>query len=340
VVNDALSNLLSTIAVNEARWSVIKLSSEWGFHSSPNRQIQCHLVVEGCVYLNIGGSSGRASALKVEPGGIILSLGGASFTICESPEQNQILETLPTAPETEVLPWLRIGKNEFKALLIVGTFEVEALRWAPVKRSVPDVIFLPSQTGQMPFWAGALSGIRSLQFALAGQGATAFSRRLSELCVIQVIREYESLTRTGANSSEFGKMNSKVLAAMRHINVRPAHPWTVTSLASMVGMSRSVFSDVFLEEVGEAPIRYLTRVRMAIACQMLKSQNAPIMEIAHQVGYSSNISLIRTFKRFYGITPSAYREYQAVVEQDAHSNFLAAHPAFVFGDESLSPEQK
>ena len=43
-MNDPLSNLLSTIAVNEARWSVIKLSSEWGFHSSPHRQIQCHLV--------------------------------------------------------------------------------------------------------------------------------------------------------------------------------------------------------------------------------------------------------------------------------------------------------
>jgi AraC-like DNA-binding protein len=118
------------------------------------------------------------------------------------------------------------------------------------------------------------------------------------------------------------------------INARPSQDWTVTRLAAAVGMSRSVFSEEFLHQVGEAPIRYLTHVRMTIACQMLKNPNVPIMEIAHQVGYSSNISLIRTFKRFYGITPAAYREYQSAAESAPMPGFVPAHSAFVFGDDT------
>ncbi|HEY3849486.1 MAG TPA: cupin domain-containing protein, partial [Steroidobacteraceae bacterium] len=250
MANDALSNLLSIITVNDARWSVIKLSSGWGFNSLPKQQIQCYLVVQGCVYLNIGGSSGSASAITVGQGGIVLSFGAASFTICENADRNQILDALPPVPENEVLPWIGVGKNELKALLIAGTFDVEALRWGPIKRFVPDVIFLPSQTGQLPTWAGALTGIRPLQFALSGQGAAAFSRRLSEMLMVQVIRDYESHGRDTENSAESGTMNRKVVAAIRLINARPAQHWSVTRLASAVGMSRSVFSDVFLEEVG------------------------------------------------------------------------------------------
>jgi transcriptional regulator GlxA family with amidase domain len=173
-----------------------------------------------------------------------------------------------------------------------------------------------------------------LQLALTGKGARAFARRLGDTVVTQLIREHQAASNLEPLDPEIGKLNRKIFAAVRLVNARPAYDWTVTRLAAAVGMSRSVFSEEFLNQVGEAPIRYLTHVRMTIACQMLRNPSVPIMEIANQVGYSSNISLIRTFKRFYGVTPAAYREYQALADDDCTSSFMPAHSAFVFSDES------
>jgi transcriptional regulator GlxA family with amidase domain len=192
------------------------------------------------------------------------------------------------------------------------------------------VVVTHSATKELPYWTGPLSGVRPLQLALAGEGANALGRRLAEMCVIQVIRTHHATARIGAKPVEVSAVDPRITEAVRLINARPSTAWTVEGLARKVGMSRSVFSEAFDAAIGEAPIRYLTRVRMTIAAQMLRNQSAPLIEIAHQVGYSSDISLIRTFKRFFGVTPTEFRNHLAENEPRDVANFPLAHPAFVF----------
>jgi AraC-like DNA-binding protein len=334
-MNDALSNLLSTALVNEARWSVVKLSAGTGFGLPADRQLHCVVVADGAgVWIDTSRAVGRPHPSEIPRGSVWLSFGNDRVYISDTPQRGNFEDELAPAAGNEVLSWRRVGKDEISALLIVGTFTVDTLRWAPIKRAVPETIVLRSDNGETPPWAGALSGIKPLQLALTGKGASAFARRLAEMVVTQLIREFETAASVDTEDGEIGKIDRKIVAAVRLINARPSYDWTVTRLATAVGMSRSVFSAEFLNQIGEAPIRYLTHVRMTLACQMLKNPNVPIMEVAHQVGYSSNISLIRTFKRFYGITPAAYREYQSVADSDPMSGFLPAHSAFVFGDDT------
>ena len=84
-------------------------------------------------------------------------------------------------------------------------------------------------------------------------------------------------------------------------------PWTVGDLASAAGMSRSAFALRFKEVVGETPLDYLTRWRVYRATVLLREGDRKLSEIAKAVGYDSDASFNKTFKRIVGITPGEYR---------------------------------
>jgi transcriptional regulator GlxA family with amidase domain len=59
--------------------------------------------------------------------------------------------------------------------------------------------------------------------------------------------------------------------------------------------------------VGESPKRYLTRTRLAHAATLLYQTDGSLAEIALQIGYGSEFSFAKAFKRTFGIAPGTYR---------------------------------
>lgn len=96
--------------------------------------------------------------------------------------------------------------------------------------------------------------------------------------------------------------------ALRLLHADPAAPWTVSLLAERTGVSRATLAKRFADLVGEPPLAYLTRWRMAMAADLLVQQRgAPIAEIASAVGYSDPFGFSAAFKRVRGVNPSEYR---------------------------------
>jgi len=96
----------------------------------------------------------------------------------------------------------------------------------------------------------------------------------------------------------------RVLAAI-HLN--PAHNWTVASLARIMGASRSSFAERFQEIVGDSPARYVARLRMHEARRWLAADRLKVSAVAHKLGYDSEASFSRAFKRIIGVAPSQVR---------------------------------
>jgi AraC-like DNA-binding protein len=88
---------------------------------------------------------------------------------------------------------------------------------------------------------------------------------------------------------------------------RPAHPWTIAALANDVGISRSILAERFRRYLSETPIAYLTRWRLQLGAQMLKSTSSSVAEISAQVGYESEPAFNRAFKREFGLPPARFR---------------------------------
>ncbi|MDR4472826.1 MAG: AraC family transcriptional regulator [Nitrospira sp.] len=89
----------------------------------------------------------------------------------------------------------------------------------------------------------------------------------------------------------------------------PARPWTIAMLADEVGLSRSVLAERFRHYLSDTPIGYLTRWRLQLAAQLFASTSKSVAEVAGEVGYESEPSFNRAFKRAFGLPPARFRSH-------------------------------
>ena len=80
------------------------------------------------------------------------------------------------------------------------------------------------------------------------------------------------------------------------------------TLAEHLDINYYYLSRLFKELLGTSFVRYLTAVRLEKAKQLLEESDETIEQIAKATGFYRSDSLIRTFKKYYGITPSKYRK--------------------------------
>jgi transcriptional regulator GlxA family with amidase domain len=119
----------------------------------------------------------------------------------------------------------------------------------------------------------------------------------------------------GARSAEAS--DRQVDAAIRLMRENPAAPWTVSQLARKVGVSRPAFARKFVQSTGLSPLRFLTRLRMERAAELLRTSDAKLADVAEQVGYTSEFAFNRAFKRHYRVAPGSYRRQLAWANRPA-----------------------
>ena len=81
----------------------------------------------------------------------------------------------------------------------------------------------------------------------------------------------------------------------------------VGQFCSMLGLSRSSLYRKLQSATGMSPSKYLHTVRLHIAARMLKETSLSIQEIMDATGYVNAAHFSVSFKKKYGMSPSAYR---------------------------------
>ncbi len=98
----------------------------------------------------------------------------------------------------------------------------------------------------------------------------------------------------------------EVAAAMRHTRAHLATA-TVESAAAAAGVSVRSLSRRFTAETGDSWRAYLQAARMLEAMERLAVAETPVIEVALAVGFDGASAFTHAFKRFAGLTPSAWR---------------------------------
>ena len=78
-------------------------------------------------------------------------------------------------------------------------------------------------------------------------------------------------------------------------------------MARAAGLSRAHFSREFRRAFGESPHAYLLTRRLERAAALLRTTDHSVAEVCLAVGLQSIGSFTTSFKRTYGVTPTAYR---------------------------------
>lgn len=81
--------------------------------------------------------------------------------------------------------------------------------------------------------------------------------------------------------------------------------FNVSTLAAMMGMSRSGLFSKVKDLTGQSPQEFLINYRLSRARELLKTHEYNISEVAYKVGFSTLNGLSRAFKNKYGVPPSS-----------------------------------
>jgi AraC-like DNA-binding protein len=100
-----------------------------------------------------------------------------------------------------------------------------------------------------------------------------------------------------------------VQRALELLREQLAAPWTVTSLARRLGLSRPVFARRFRANMDQSPMRCLTAMRMDEAARLLRTTDQSLAQVAEHVGYSSEFAFNRAFKRHHRCAPGLFRRH-------------------------------
>jgi transcriptional regulator GlxA family with amidase domain len=83
---------------------------------------------------------------------------------------------------------------------------------------------------------------------------------------------------------------------------------SVDRLADQSGMTRRTFERRFKNATGDSPLRYLQRVRIENAKQLLERGGKTFDEITYMIGYEDSSTFSRLFKKTTGLSPVQYKK--------------------------------
>ena len=104
------------------------------------------------------------------------------------------------------------------------------------------------------------------------------------------------------------KSYGRLSRAVEHLHKHYAEPITTRQLATMAGISNSQFDRLFRKLFGSTLRRYLLLTRVHAACRLLSQTDEGITDIALTLGFYDHAHFTRTFSKFMGIAPFAYRK--------------------------------
>jgi AraC family transcriptional regulator of arabinose operon len=93
----------------------------------------------------------------------------------------------------------------------------------------------------------------------------------------------------------------------RYLEENFGRPVTLAELCAITDLSRAHLSLRFREQFGDAPIRYLHRLRMRHAAHLLRDGRHNVSEVADAVGFQDALFFSRQFRKHYGVSPRDYR---------------------------------
>ncbi len=138
-------------------------------------------------------------------------------------------------------------------------------------------------------------------------GDTVICSRIATTIAVTAVRMWVEQQPAGTDRWLASALDPRIARALHAIHADPARPWTVAEMAREATMSRAVFAARFAEVVGRTPADYLAATRVDAGRALLADGSATVAEVAHRVGYRSELGFARAFRRESGMSPSRWR---------------------------------
>jgi AraC-like DNA-binding protein len=314
---DVLSEVLKAVKLDGALFYNAEFSAPWCFCSPASQKVApylsphsrhviiYHLLTEGLGYAQVEGDD---RPLPLSAGDIVIFPHGDPHTMRNGPP----VKPVDNAQElqrvlAQGLKLSRMGGGGEITKFICGYMTCDPQLSRIFLGGLPPVLKVSIRNDASGQWLE-----NSIRYSVdkadtSRPGGEAVLAKLSEVLFVETLRRYIAQLPREQTGWLAGIRDPEVGNALGLLHRKPAHPWTIAALASEVGISRSVLAERFRRYLSRTPMAYLTRWRLQLGAQMLKSTSSSVAQIAAEVGYESEPSFNRAFKREFGLPPARFR---------------------------------
>lgn len=140
---------------------------------------------------------------------------------------------------------------------------------------------------------------------------TLFHEDMIEMLILQILTLIYRKVVLGINhdlKSADSIGSNAIYQIMRFIDSNILSITTVEEIASELSYSKYYISHIFKEKTGLTVLNYITKRKIDIATELLKSNTLSISSIAEKLNYESTQSFSKMFKKQTGISPAKFRK--------------------------------
>lgn len=338
---DPLSDVLSLVKIRHYSSGGLKTGGNWCIEFPRYESVRFYAVISGECWMSV---EGVPEQIRLHPGDCLLFPNGHPFRVGSDMAlaPADACTIFPEVSDGEITSYN--GGGDF--LTICGHFTMDGDHAGVLLGLLPPFFHIREESDKAVLrWT--LDRMRQEMFD-PQPGGFLVGQQLATMVLVQALRLYLAEIANGSVGWLFALADKRMGAAISAMHKDPARRWTLESLATHAGMSRTAFAVKFKETVGKSPLDYLTHWRMLLAADRFANSREPISVVAPSLGYESESAFSTAFKRVMGCSPRQYGR-RGNLPSSCHSESEAAranrlerggsseHPMLLQGAESPRP---
>ncbi|TWO68530.1 AraC family transcriptional regulator [Caenimonas sedimenti] len=326
---DPLSDVLRSVRLRGSVFFHVSCRDQWAAFAPPSSMvapavmpgaehvIEYHLFAKGEGWVKLDGEP----PLRLRQGDIVMLPHGDAHTISSEPglapaEEGDWLFRMRDAPKpipityrgTMFEPGSRLPAGDASTVIVCGFIACDLRPFNPLIAALPRLLHLPAEG--VGAWVAPMLEHAVSESGDRRAGTAALLERVSEMVFVDGARRYLDTLPQEAQGWLGALRDRQVGRAIALMHADPSAAWTLENLGQRVNLSRSALHERFVALTGLAPMQYLANWRMQCGARLLREGGSSVAAVALDVGYESEASFARAFKRATGLPPAAWRRAQ------------------------------
>jgi AraC-like DNA-binding protein len=306
---DPMTDVFTAIHVSSAVGARIEATAPWGLERQESDSAAVYAyahfayVARGNCYLRVGGGE----AIPLVGGDCVLVAPNTEYVLGDQPHSRTVSFCEVAPPGVDGV--MRLGGGGAPTTIVNGWFTLDQSsgRFTDL---LPPVILIRADEPRSHALVTTLQML-SAELTSPAPGSPVIVTRLADILFIQALRAHAAAGSCTAKPRWLQALaDPQIGKSLEAMHRAIGEPWTLATLASAAGMSRSAFAARFKALLGETPLEYLTRWRMETAGRLLREKGSKLYAIAKSVGYKGDAAFTRAFQRVFGVTPRSWRDQQ------------------------------